>query len=1195
MPKSNYPQQLDTSVEIPPVRDNVTEIGSDVINSLRSAIFNIEKALGINPQGSVGNNLATRLARALDENGNIKSEALERANVLSGPIIDVNVSTVAAIKESKLKLDYPTTLLQDEISILNNSLDLIQSQIEELSALISAHVEPTAINRHKAIAITVDAADAVSSDIATLELEGGGLQDVLEELYNAHINYSGANISTLNNSHTAEQIFYDKEETSDVIFSDNLQGAIEDLANIEAVGFRNAILNLNSNGRIRAGSITDDYEENSKGSVLLAETSATYLKNSAGTKTTFTISTPVEAIDSISVFDILTLSGSPEDEDNGEYQIYEVRFNADDEVTEIDVFGGPNATSQSGLLIMVTKNQYVIYNQNGFNATVRPRSNKTNTPDILICNPDCATIISSGIAPEKINEDDFTIDIAIDGGEAITIETYDSTIEIQTVDSIVQKVNDQCVDQHLNISAYKVFIDNRDELAISHNVPNIANDIVNRTLKMTAGTNNDGSAELGFTDSLGILIEGSSGNSLHLNGLVLSDFGKIQEFDETTIELIPGSLTLSLFTGTFAALGVRVGDMVVVTGSTEPDDDGSYRISSVNSAIIDLDLAGVSFSGTLDEDSKVYIIRNSAPIGDLTFSEISAIDGSIIFDVFMTDTKDIFFSKRLEVDGSLRDGPLTAGILDVSRNFILADETATISINTTGYATLTGPDLVAGDPVYVGQTGKYKLFSASGLSFVILDVKATAAPFNNISVTLYGFNEVSRNNYHICRGSFSTSLGRILGETTEPGIPILLGKRRSGTADVNIVGESFIEKYIEGPRNELRTSGIIRGCEVSNPQYFDTGSDIYQTFDVSAGVYVVSGKRLEFSGVEEFRINSDSNYFIAFNNQGSLVAAETIADPDDAAESVSPFFDQETATLAFIESDEYASEVIDLRLFIDNLDLKVIGDIKVAVDQRHGHFTEIKKAVAYARRFKQLYPDMEAPVIQIENGTYEIDEQIVINFDLQIKGSGMKTQLTKTGALAAGVALEGDDVALSTAIFLIGNDVDASSTDIDFGVTIGNLLYDSNQSELDNVGCVIALTQPIRKAGAYVSRRANFKFHDISFLGPSTIDGVVADPEKIGEYAIVLGQQNENTLAPIADLEMGNIFIQNCRFHQMGLEKGAIKMLESSGGILKNVCIIGNIATDASPNLNDTNAIILEYPTTPTTQEIVEIGNIRRN
>ena len=82
MSKSNYPNKLDTSVEIPVIRDNITEIGSDVLNSLRAAIFNIERTLGINPQGAAGNTVAARLSNVVDENGNILKEALDRSNIL---------------------------------------------------------------------------------------------------------------------------------------------------------------------------------------------------------------------------------------------------------------------------------------------------------------------------------------------------------------------------------------------------------------------------------------------------------------------------------------------------------------------------------------------------------------------------------------------------------------------------------------------------------------------------------------------------------------------------------------------------------------------------------------------------------------------------------------------------------------------------------------------------------------------------------------------------------------------------------------------------------------------------------------------------------------------------------------------------------------------------------------------------------
>ena len=132
MGKSKYPNKLDTSLEIPAVRDNIVEVGSDVLNSLRSAVFNIERALGINPQGSTGNTVASRINRSLDGNGNILKEALDRAGLISGPISNNDVSKVAGIDESKLNLNYPTSLLQDEISQLIRQIDVITKTLEEL-------------------------------------------------------------------------------------------------------------------------------------------------------------------------------------------------------------------------------------------------------------------------------------------------------------------------------------------------------------------------------------------------------------------------------------------------------------------------------------------------------------------------------------------------------------------------------------------------------------------------------------------------------------------------------------------------------------------------------------------------------------------------------------------------------------------------------------------------------------------------------------------------------------------------------------------------------------------------------------------------------------------------------------------------------------------------------------------------------
>ena len=110
MPKTKYPNQIDTSVELPTVRDNITEIGSDVLNSFKSALLAIEKTLGINPHGSTGNTVASRLNQSLDSSGNLLPEALTLVGVLTGPITNNEVADHAAIKESKIDLNFPTLI-----------------------------------------------------------------------------------------------------------------------------------------------------------------------------------------------------------------------------------------------------------------------------------------------------------------------------------------------------------------------------------------------------------------------------------------------------------------------------------------------------------------------------------------------------------------------------------------------------------------------------------------------------------------------------------------------------------------------------------------------------------------------------------------------------------------------------------------------------------------------------------------------------------------------------------------------------------------------------------------------------------------------------------------------------------------------------------------------------------------------------
>ncbi len=1170
MSKSKYPNQIDTSTEIPTVRDNITEIGSDVLNAYKSAILALERTLGINPQGSVGNTVASRLGRVVDVDGNLLSSAISQAGILSGPITNNEVSNAAGIAENKLDLNYPTQLLQDEISILESEFEIFNENLNNLATQFVVHINTSAFNRHPATAISVTPlVTQVPSNIASVEITSSNVQLALEDIYNGHILFSGANISEENNSHTAGQIFFDNTEISNFVNANNVQEAIEDLADIADVGLINSLVNLNSNGLIRVGKHTDYFDTLQYSDELIESSEVTYVRVTGKSRTTFIFGTTPTPSLAVSLYDSLVLSGSVNDIDNKPYQISNVVLNDDGSVNTIEVFGGPVYSSSSGLTAIVYKNRYQVNNPAGLLAAARPRSNKSNTPDVQVANPNAATIISDVISVNYISEESNTFGIEIDGGSEQLIETFDSNLSAQSIDSIVNKINEQAVDFQLNFLAYKY---SAERFALVHNLPNFSDDIKNRTLKISTGSEADGTEYLGLSDLLDTLVEGSGGNTIFLNGKILDSYHNIQKFDNSEIELVASSSSISLVALTFSELGVRIGDLVVIDGAEDSADDGAYRIDTINSAIITLGTEH-SFVGNLGTGT-IYLIRCSATIGELTFEEINDDDGVILFDIFLDENLDIHYSKRMEVDGELRNG-----------SFIGTDQEATLNITTSGVASLTGPDAIAGPEVYVGLPGNYILFASDRFSYIILRVGTTGLPNVNISATLYGFDEVGRGNYLISRGVFSTYLGRVIGYSSDSGVPVLIDKRNTGTISENNISESVIEKYIEGPRNELRGSGVIRGCRVLNVQLYDG----YQTFDVEAGVAVVNGIRVEFPGRLERRINTEENFYVALDSYGNVLADVEIENPDgytiDSSNRLSPFFDRTVSHLASVENQT----IFDLRLFVDHLDYKVCHKILVSNDQDLGHFLNIKSAVEYVKRFSNIWRDAGTPNIYIREGLYEVDSPVIIDFDLRISGSGPSTIIRKTADFAAGnVPVSGSPNPLAT-VFYLGNTSDNSTLEIIRGITLENFTYELTE-DLVNVGACITLAESRGSTGQ--GNEKIFQFNNIMFIGNGLITYGDGDDENLkGEYAIVVGFANIISFIPVAG-NYGNIRVSDCLFNGMGVEKGPCLFRDAVGMEYRNIIVSRNIAKELSPILGDSSYEIFQTVTTANINDMIESCNI---
>lgn len=1136
MANSKYPNKLDTSVEIPKVRDNVTEIGSDVLNSLRSAIFNIERTLGINPHGVAGQTLASRLSNLIDENGNIKKEALDKAGLLGGPISNKDVAKTAGIDEFKLNLNFPTQLLQDEISIANTKIEQFTKALEELNRVISIHINLAATNRHNATAITVEAADSNPSDTALVALETSNLQSFIESVFNSHINYSGVSISAGNNSHSANQIFFDNSENSDLIFSDDVQGAIDDLASLEGSGLRSSILNLNSNGRIRTGSTVNSYEGSGIGKELVASSPVVYSDYSGQSRSTISFSGNPTVFGEISKFDILKISNSPNDEDNKDYLISSSLLNSDGTLSSVEIFDGPKFEFTEGTTASIIKSSFSNYNQNGLNSSVRPRALYTNNPVIQVALPNSATIISSGARFEKLEAGLYEyIAIEVDEESIYQLPVFNSSYSRQTIDTAIATINRFCVLNNLNLFAYKLRVLNCYEIAISHNIPDLSSDIKLRSIKLIEADEFDAAKQIGLEYVKNKIQVGSYGNNVHINGILSSEFGLPKVYNGDVISLVSSLTEISSSSINFLEEGVRVGDLCVIDGSSESSDNGTYLVKSVSQNLIQLDYTGNTFSGGLDENSIVIFLRSCAPITELDFIEPSS---SIIIDIFADSELNIHYHKRADISGEIYLSNFYAVITDISKGFIGDGEEYLLTVNNDGSAFLTNSvTLDIGPEEFVGTTGDHKVFSKNGMEFITLkvfvpDESSPIFSSGTSSLSILGSTELQSSAYKISRCTFSPEFGIVIDDISaglgEIGAPSVIDKRVSGTADDTIISEPFIERYIWGPRNELRSNGAIRGGAVVN--LVNDGPASSCTVDIDPGVLVINGSRFEYLGdldlPYDYSGGSTNNFYIGMNNKGCIVIGNEV-DKSGGTNYVSPFSYETVFHLAYVNINE--EQIIDLRFFVDRIDCKLSKEIIVSNDQNFGHFVSINDAIEYCRLYSKIYKGAEPPSILIREGVHEVTSSIYIDFDISIRGSGSSTIITRAtsfGLSETNIATNSDD-----AVFIIGKR-ELPETDLAYGVTISDFTYRGIEGQDSERGGVVF---NIRHEIANQSTLATFRISNINFIAASDYNvpsGAVDLSGGLGpnELPIRIGSGSGG--------DYQNILIDSCYFYKMGYSFG---------------------------------------------------------
>lgn len=966
MGRSNYPDKYDTSVNIPQVRGNINEIGIDLLNSIRSAILQIEHTLGINPQGSATNTVSDRLSKSLDLNGDIKKEAFDKAGVIYGPITNESVSKVAAIEETKLKLDFPTRLLQTELSLVSSKIDEIIDQFNEISSKLSSHLFLDAPNRHTSNSISVAEIVGSTSDVALSDISSGSVQSTLDSILNKHIRYSGLNISGENNSHSANQIYFNKASTSEYINSDNMQGAIEELA-ILAAGQETSHQNIfHGNGYLNISNLSILSSVTEIDSDLqVSFIKSTYLDSTR--KSEITLLTP-KLIPLVQVSDILEIQLLDSIE---RYIISNIIYNSSNEVEKIIIFGSLPENSTSGSTISLYKREKLETNDWGLCTTVLEYPSLLSAGIVQIANPNSPGVVSVGFTSNSISAGS-TFNLDIDGKEYI-VSCYNLTYTFQTIESIISRINESLLEQGAGALAYKVYSKKTSQYEIAI-VSNFYGE--DKYIKISSST--DSLENLGLSSYNNEIIYGNSGNNFVINGTIYSNIKNIMNISGLVLD--SGSNSISGID--FSAYNIKEKDIINISGTDQ--DNGSYFITNVTPSQIFVEatqLPGGVWSSNSSSTSKFEVLNNTISFENYSFIKTGASPNGSLFELILDQNSNFTYRTKLEYGMFFRTGRSLYSVVDA------------IQYNTDLTQTLTF-EIYEGDLYcYLDSLDKKKITNYKNsyldiyskehnvyIKIIIYDASLIIDYINalgsstSFSTNLYFYQKPEYSNIiRLCNINYSSANSRIDGSTFR--LPYIYDLKDSGTIKTKDISNEVKKDLQIIPMKETRNSGVVSGLEILNTSF---SGDSNYLVTISAGVAYISGKRFHFDGKVDFNTGISSLFdkiIIFINNEGIIFA--------DYADSLTCNFyinSSDNIILGTIEYNSSETQIIDQRLIISDIDLKLLNSITVSPVSGMGHFRSINSAIKYAKRFQNLYPDAGIPEIVLKAGIHKVEVNIPLNF-----------------------------------------------------------------------------------------------------------------------------------------------------------------------------------------------------------------------